>query len=79
MLIYTLLSINILKDEVGGLQPTYSFIFQTRTHLKLQEYLLSEAWKSLWISITYSERPGKSQKWACLCNHDNKYLYIMLI
>lgn len=52
---------------------------QTRTHLKLHECLLSGAWKSPWISISYSEGTGKSQKWAYLCNHDNKYLYIILI
>lgn len=60
--------------------PLFLFFFsQTCTHLKLHECLLSEAWKSPWISIPYSEEAGKSQKRAYLCNHDNKYLYIMLI
>jgi len=31
MLTYTLLSVNILKDEVGGLQPTYSFFSDKHT------------------------------------------------
>lgn len=57
----------------------FFFFFFLRHHLKLHECLLSGAWKSPWISISYSEGRGKSQKWACLCNHDNKYLYIIIL
>lgn len=60
--IYINIYINILKDKVGGLHPpTLFFFFPSYSHLKLQECLLSEAWKSLDLYHLFRKTREKSE------------------